>query len=76
MPIVEMPAALAKGSIDSVAFYPPFSDFAARDCHSRVLFESRQTPGEIFDIFVVDLSYLRGYSAALVKLLKVWQDAH
>lgn len=76
MPLAEMPAALAKGSIDAVAFYPPFSDFAARDGHSKVLFDSRQTPGEIFDILVVDPSYLRSHSAALAKLVKVWQDAH
>ena len=76
MPMAEMPAALAKGSVDAVAFYPPFSDFAARDGHSRVLFDSRQTPGEIFDILVVDPVYLRSHSAALAKLVKVWQDAH
>ena len=76
MPMAEMPAGLAKGSIDAVAFYPPFSDFAACNSHSSVLFESRQTPGEIFDILVVDLVCLRSHSAALVKLLKVWQDAH
>ena len=76
MPMAEMPAALAKGSIDAVAFYPPFSDFAARDGHSRVLFDSRQTPGEIFDVLAVDPSYLHSHSAALAKLVKVWQDAH
>ena len=72
MPMAEMPAALAKGSIDAVAFYPPFSDFAARDGHSRVLFDSRQTPGEIFDVLAVDPSYLHSHSAALAKLVKVW----
>lgn len=76
MPMAEMPAALAKGSVDAVAFYPPFSDFAAREGHSRVLFDSRQTPGEIFDILVVDPVYLRSHSGALAKLVKVWQDAH
>ena len=41
-----------------------------------MLFDSRQTPGEIFDILVVDPSYLRSHSAALANLVKVWQDAH
>lgn len=76
MPMAEMPTALAKGSIDAVAFYPPFSDFTARDGHSRVLFDSLQTPGEILDILVVDPVYLRSDSAALAKLVMVWQDAH
>jgi NitT/TauT family transport system substrate-binding protein len=76
MPMAEMPAALEQGSVDAVAFYPPFSDYAARDGHSRVLFDSRQTPGEIFDILVVDPSYLHSHSVVLTKLVKAWQDAH
>lgn len=76
MPLAEMPAALKQGSVDAVAFYPPFSDYAARDGHSRVLFDSRQTPGEIFDILVIDPSYLHSNSVVLTKLVKAWQDAH
>ena len=76
MPMAEMPAALEQGSVDAVAFYPPFSDYAARDGHSRVLFDSRKTPGEIFDILVVDPSYLHSHSVVLTKLVKAWQDAH
>lgn len=41
-----------------------------------MLFDSRQTPGEIFDILVVDPVFLRSHSAALAKLVKVWQEAH
>ena len=76
MPLAEMPAALKQGSVDAVAFYPPFSDYAARDGHSRVLFDSRQTPGEIFDILVIDPSYLHSNAVVLTKLVKAWQDAH
>ena len=76
MPLAEMPAALKQGSVDAVAFYPPFSDYAAREGHSRVLFDSRQTPGEIFDILVIDPSYLHSNSVVLTKLVKAWQDAH
>lgn len=76
MPLAEMPAALAEGRVDAVAFFPPFSDYAARDGQSQVLFDSRQIPGEIFDVLVVNPDYLRRHSAILVKLLKTWQDAH
>jgi hypothetical protein len=65
-----MPAALAKCSIDAAAFCPPFSDFADRDCHSRVLFDSRQTPGEILDVLVVDASCLNNYSVVFAKLVR------
>ncbi len=76
IPLAEMPAALANGRVDAVAFFPPFSDYAAREGHARVLFDSRQIPGEIFDVLVVDPAYLRDQPRALVKLLKTWQDAH
>lgn len=76
MPLAEMPDALAEGRVDAVAFFPPFSDYAARDGHSKVLFDSRQIPGEIFDVLVVDPAYLKQHFVAMVKLLKVWQDAH
>lgn len=76
MPLAEMPAALAEGRVDAVAFFPPFSDYAARDGYSRVLFDSRQLPGEIFDVLVVDPDYLKENRSAVVKLLKTWQDAH
>lgn len=76
MPLAEMPEALAKGRVDAAAFYPPFSDYAARAGYSRVVFDSRQIPGEIFDVLVVDTAYLKQHFHAITKLLKTWQDAH
>ncbi|WP_242036384.1 ABC transporter substrate-binding protein [Cyanobium sp. FACHB-13342] len=76
MPLAEMPEALAKGTVDAVAFFPPFSDAALRSGHSRVLFDSRQIPGEIFDVLVVDPAYLKQHFVAITKLLSTWQDAH
>ena len=76
MPLAEMPAALADGSVDAVAFFPPFSDYAARAGHSKVLFDSRQIPGEIFDVLVVEPAYLKQHFGAMKKLVKAWQDAH
>ena len=76
MPLAEMPTALASGRVDAVTFFPPFSDYAARDGQSRVVFDSRQIPGEILDVLVVDPAFLKDHQGALVKLLKTWQDAH
>ncbi|MCP9805983.1 ABC transporter substrate-binding protein [Cyanobium sp. T1B-Tous] len=76
MPLAEMSEALAKGHVDAVAFFPPFSDAALRAGHSRVLFDSRQIPGEIFDVLVVESAYLKQNFHAIMKLLKTWQDAH
>jgi NitT/TauT family transport system substrate-binding protein len=74
--LAEMPEALAKGSVDAVAFFPPFSESALRAGHSRVVFDSRQIPGEIFDVLVVDPAYLKQHFGEMTKLLKTWQDAH
>jgi NitT/TauT family transport system substrate-binding protein len=74
--LAEMPEALAKGSVDAVAFFPPFSESALRAGHSRVVFDSRQIPGEIFDVLVVDPAYLKQHFGEMTKLLKTWQVAH
>jgi NitT/TauT family transport system substrate-binding protein len=76
MLLAEMPAALADGSVDAVAFFPPFSDYAARAGDSKVLFDSRQIPGEIFDVLVVEPAYLKQHFGAMKKLVQTWQDAH
>jgi NitT/TauT family transport system substrate-binding protein len=41
-----------------------------------VLFDSRQIPGEIFDVLVVEPAYLKQHFGAMKKLVQTWQDAH
>lgn len=76
MPLAQMPAALASGEVQAAAFFPPFSDYAARDGQSRVLFDSRSIPGEIFDVLVVAPDFLRQNADLLPPLLRAWQAAH
>lgn len=76
MPMAQMPSALASGDVQAAAFFPPFSDYAARDGQSRVLFDSRSIPGEIFDVLVVAPDFLREHGALLPPLLRAWQEAH
>ncbi len=76
MPMAQMPSALANGEVQAAAFFPPFSDYAARDGRSRVLFDSRSIPGEIFDVLVVAPDFLQEQGALLPPLLRAWQEAH
>lgn len=76
MPLDRMADALARGDVAAAAFFPPFSERAARDGRSRVVFTSREIPGEIFDVLVVDPNYLRQHSQQMALLLRGWQDAH
>jgi len=76
MPLAAMPDALARGAVDAVAFYPPYSTVAARRGHARTLFDSRAIPGEIFDVLVVSPQVLNRDRSALVRLLRAWQAAH
>ncbi|MFM7312390.1 MAG: hypothetical protein ACKO0M_04355 [Cyanobium sp.] len=43
---------------------------------ARRLFDSRQIPGEIFDVLVVEPEAYRHLGTALPKLLRAWQAAH
>jgi ABC-type nitrate/sulfonate/bicarbonate transport system substrate-binding protein len=42
-----MPAALASGAVDAVAFFPPYSGYVSRQGNASVVFDSRRIPGEI-----------------------------
>lgn len=76
MPLDAIPAALAAGRVDAAALFPPYSDRAVAEAGARPLFDSRDIPGEIFDILVVEPQAFRRISAALPKLLRAWQAAH
>ncbi|MEA5424913.1 ABC transporter substrate-binding protein [Synechococcus sp. CCY9202] len=76
MPLEAMPDALVRGDVAAAAMFPPFSDQAIATGKVRPLFTSREIPGEIFDILVVDPDFLASRRRDLVRLLRVWQDAH
>ena len=76
MPLEAMPQALASGEVVAAALFPPFSDEASRRAPVRPLFTSREIPGQIFDVLVVDPVVLQPERTALVALLRSWQDAH
>lgn len=71
-----MPAALASGSVDAVAVYPPYSEYASRQGNASTVFDSRSIPGEIFDVLVVDPQALEQQKGVLPPLLRAWQAAH
>lgn len=75
MPLETMPKAFADGEVVAGALYPPFSDEAQRLAPVRPLFTSREIPGEIFDVLVVDPDLLSSKRDLLVKLLRSWQAA-
>ena len=76
MSLAAMPAALASGRVDAVAFFPPYSEQAAREGRSRRLFDSGAIPGELFDVLVVAPDFYREHRPTLVRLLRSWQAAH
>ena len=71
-----MPDALAQGTIDAAAIFPPFSAMAAHRADARSVFDSRQIPGEIFDVLVVEPGFLDQHRSGLVALVRAWQAAH
>jgi NitT/TauT family transport system substrate-binding protein len=74
------PAALASalnnGRIDAAATYPPFSDLVLQLGIARVAFDSRDLPGEILTLLVVDPRFLAENREALARLLLAWEWAH
>mgnify|MGYP003345035721 FL=1 len=54
MPLEAIPAALASGRVDAAALFPPYSERATLQAGATRLFDSRQIPGEILHVLVVD----------------------
>jgi NitT/TauT family transport system substrate-binding protein len=75
MPLEEMGGAIGRGEVRAAALFPPFSDQALATGRVRTLFTSREIPGEIFDILVVDPAFLKDHRASLTALLRTWQAA-
>ena len=76
VPLDLMPDALAQGEVAAAALFPPYSERAERSGRARILFSSEQIPGEIFDVLVVDPTYLQQHSREVMLVLRSWQDAH
>ncbi len=76
IPLEGMGDALAKGAVDAVAFFPPYSELAYRNGVARKLFDSAAIPGEIFDVLVVSPEFYATQGALLARLLRAWQAAH
>lgn len=76
MPLADMGRRLADAQIDGAAFFPPFSDEVLANGTAVEVFNSSQIPGEIFDVLVVDEELYQRDQETLVRLLKVWQQAH
>jgi NitT/TauT family transport system substrate-binding protein len=76
IPLERMEAELAQGRVQAAATYPPFSETIRRAGHSRVLFTSAETPGEILDLLVVDRAFLKRQPRQVAQLLRVWDRAH
>lgn len=76
MALGAMGAALARGEVDAAVFFPPFSARAEREQDLRRLFDSREIPGEIFDVLVVEPDWLRQHAAEAAALVRAWALAH
>lgn len=71
-----MPDALAQGTIDAAAIFPPFSTIAQHKAGARTVFDSRQIPGEVFDVLAVEPGFLGEHQDQIVALVRAWQAAH
>lgn len=76
LPLDAMVQALAQGTVDAVAFFPPYSALAYRKGVARKLFDSSAIPGEIFDVLAVSPDFYAAHAETLKRLLRTWQAAH
>ncbi len=76
MPLLAMADSLRRGEVMGAALFPPFSDEALKGGAARTVFTSREIPGEIYDVLVVEPALLAERPQEIARLLRVWQKAH
>lgn len=74
MAVLAMGAAYARGEVDAVVTYPPFSDELVRSGLHRV-FDTTAIPGEISDLLLCDPELRRSHPDLPVRLIRIWGRA-
>lgn len=72
MGVVSMGEAFAKGEVDALVTYPPFSRELLADARVHALFDSSRIPGEIADVVVLDRAVLQCQPGLMAGLRQVW----
>ena len=75
MPQAEMHRALAEGEIDAAVTYPPFSVDMLKNPQLQSLFSTREIPGEVLDVLVVDASVVQQRREQVDGLLRAFNRA-
>jgi len=66
---------LQRGVVDAIVTYAPHSDGLVADPRFRVLFSSRQIPGEVVDVLAVSPELLHRDSKLVAALVRTWWAA-
>ena len=75
MPQAEMAYALESGQIDAAVTYPPFSVAMLKSPKVKRLFDTREIPGEVLDVLVVDASTLEARPEDVARMLRAFTRA-
>jgi NitT/TauT family transport system substrate-binding protein len=67
----ELEGMLRRGEVDAAVTFEPYCQRLVAE-GARVIFDSRQLPGEIVDVLVVRESYLEAHPAQVDALLRGW----
>ncbi len=68
----DMPEALRSGRVDAVTSYPPSSDELEAAGLARPIFDSRQIPGEIYDVLALDEAVIRDRPDDVAALIRAF----
>jgi NitT/TauT family transport system substrate-binding protein len=67
----ELEGMLRRGEVDAAVTFEPYCQRLVAE-GARVIFDSKQLPGEIVDVLVVRRSYLKAHPAQVDALLRGW----
>lgn len=71
----ELVEELRRGELDAVVSYAPYVSQLQGDPRFRVLFDSRQMPGEVVDVLAVEPGFARRHPQQVTALIRSWWAA-
>jgi NitT/TauT family transport system substrate-binding protein len=73
--VMSAPGLLARGSVDAIVTYAPYTVEALKVAGSKVIFTTKDSPEQVFDVVATRVEHLERIPDLQPRLMRVWKRA-
>ncbi|HAZ12579.1 MAG: hypothetical protein A2X86_11730 [Bdellovibrionales bacterium GWA2_49_15] len=73
--LAQMTTVLQEGKIEAMVSYPPFITELLKKTDFKIIFSSREIPGEIVDVLMAEREFLKSRRKEIIALLQAYKKA-